>query len=201
MMRIVLVDGENLTHGLRRLFGDGVGAARTELANYDYRGLIEELLVDERPSEILWFGARLRQYNQTEEMYRKSKEAIAQQAEFINLMQAQKITFIKIGYLRARQSSPCAGCSRIDWSLAEKGVDVGVAVRLLREARSDVELVVVSTDTDLLPAIQEAKRLGAKIMHVGYEIQPVMALSQVADRTRLITAPLAKKYMKTKDES
>lgn len=199
MRRIVLIDGENLTHALRELLGDQEAALRSELEAYDFRGLIDELLSDQAPSELLWFGARLRKYDQSDELRQKTEAAIAWQARFINHMQRQEITFIKVGYLRARQSDPCIQCGCSKWSLAEKGVDVGLAVRLLREASDDIELVVISADTDLLPAIKEARRQGAKIMHIGYEHRPIAALSQAADRTRLITGPLAKKYSKQGD--
>lgn len=102
--------------------------------NFNFRGLIEELLADNLPSEILWFGARLRLYDQSEELRRKSSEAIRSQSAFMNQIQKQKINFIKVGYLRARESDPCEQCDYQTWKLAEKGVDVGLAVRMVAEA-------------------------------------------------------------------
>src|SRR5882672_5798013 len=103
MRRIVLIDGENLVYRLRHLLGkNGKQAPRSTLENFNFRGLIEELLADNVPSEILWFGARLRLYDQSAELKRKSGEAIKAQAKFMNHIQRHKITFIKVGYLRAR---------------------------------------------------------------------------------------------------
>ena len=196
MNRIVLVDGENLTYGLRHLLGkDDVKAPRSVLNDYNFRGLIEELLIDEIPKHILWFGARLRLYDMTEELKNKSQTAISHQAYFTNQMQRQKIQFIKVGYLRARESDPCPNCNHQEWHLAEKGVDVGLAVRILTEANSDTEIVVISADTDLLPALKGAKKLGAKLMHIGYEHRPINAMSRASDATRIITLPVAKKYL------
>lgn len=196
MNRIVLVDGENLTYGLRHLLGkDGVKAPRSMLNEYNFRGLIEELLIDEIPKNILWFGARLRLYDMTPELKIKSHTAILHQAKFTNQMQQQKIQFIKVGYLRAREYDPCPNCEHQEWHLAEKGVDVGLAVRILTEANPDNEIVVISADTDLLPALKGAKKLGAKLMHIGYEHRPINAMSQAVDATRLITQPIAHKYL------
>lgn len=78
------------------------------------------------PSEILWFGARLRVYTQSEEIRIKSESAVRQQSFFSNEIQKQKITFIKIGYLRAREVDLQSGGT--EWKLTEKGVDVGLAV-------------------------------------------------------------------------
>jgi uncharacterized LabA/DUF88 family protein len=195
MRRIVLIDGENLVYGLRYLLGKkDVKAPRSTVENFNFRGLIEELLADNLPAEILWFGAKLRLYNQSADLKRKSSEAIRTQAIFMNQIQHQKITFIKVGYLRARESDPCEKCSHQTWKLAEKGVDVGLAVRMVQEANKTTEIVVISADTDLLPAFLASTKLGAKLMHVGYETSPIYALSKVSNKTRTITLPLAQKY-------
>lgn len=197
MKRLVLIDGENLTYGLRTLLNDDpdiAKAPRSILNGYDFRGLIEELLEDARPSDILWFGARLRRYTTDPIIQAKSEAAISLQAGFVNMLQSQKITFIKVGYLRARETEACKNCGETEWNLIEKGVDVGLAIRMLSEANENTEIVVVSADTDLLPAIRASRKMGGKIMHVGYEFKPIAALSTNSDSTRIITRPLARKY-------
>ncbi len=196
MSKIVLVDGENLLYGLRRLIGGSEPAGRGLFDSYNFRGLIEELLADDPPSEILWFGARLRQYTTTPELLTKTTRAIRLQARLVNLLQSQKITFIKVGYLRAREADACPQCGHQEWKLLEKGVDVGVATRMMHEAAAAREIVLMSSDTDLLPAIRASKKMGSSIMYVGYEYQPITALSQQAYATRIITKPLAQKYIK-----
>jgi hypothetical protein len=65
---------------------------------------------------------------------------------------------------------------------------------MLTEANPETEVVVISADTDLLPAFKAASKLGAKLMHIGYEFRPVHALFSVTDVSRTITLPLAQKY-------
>jgi hypothetical protein len=195
MRRIVLIDGENLVYGLRALLGTGASKApRSAIDNFNFRALIEEVLADEPPREILWFGARLRQYTHTPSIEAKSNQAIYAQAKFMNQIQGQRITFIKTGYLRARETDACENCQHTTWKLAEKGVDVGLAVRMVQEADEETELVVISADTDLLPAFIASSKLGAKIMHIGYEVGPSFGLTKKSHSTRTITAPLAQKY-------
>lgn len=194
MRRIVLIDGENLIYGLRHLLGsESLMVERSKLDGFNFRGMIEEILADRLPSEILWFGARLRIYSQSEEIRLKSESAVRQQSYFVNNIQKQRITFIKIGYLRAREVSLKDGST--EWKLVEKGVDVGLAVRIVSEANSETEIVVVSADTDLLPALKAANKIGARVVHIGYEYRPIASLSQAADATRTITIPLAQKYV------
>ncbi len=195
MRRIVLIDGENFVYGIRHMLGsDAKKAPRSAVEGFNFRGLLEELLADNLPSEIFWFGARLRLYEQSDELKRKSSDAIKAQSKFVNQIQQQKISFIKVGYLRARESDPCENCSHQTWKLAEKGVDVGLAVRMVLEANSDTEIVVISADTDLLPAFIAAKKLEAKLLHIGYETRPIYALTKASDISRTITLPLVQKY-------
>ena len=195
MKRIVLIDGENLVYGLRHLLGsDEEKANRSEIDGFDFRGLLEEILQDNSPSQILWFGARLRIYDNSEEIKLKSESAVRQQSYFVNDIQKQRITFIKVGYLRAREVE--CGDGHLDWRLVEKGVDVGLAVRIVTEANPETEIVVVSADTDLLPAFKAATKVGAKLIHIGYEYRPIASLSRAANATRTITIPLAQKYKK-----
>lgn len=193
MRRIVLIDGENLVYGLRHLLGtEGQKADRSVVDGFDFRGLLDEILQDNTPSQILWFGARLRIYNQSEEIKIKSESAVRRQSYFVNDIQGQRITFIKVGYLRAREVEDSNGST--SWKLTEKGVDVGLAVRIVTEANTETEIVVVSADTDLLPAFKAATKLGAKLIHIGYEYRPIASLSRAANATRTITIPLARKY-------
>ncbi|MFO0971149.1 MAG: NYN domain-containing protein [Candidatus Saccharimonadales bacterium] len=196
MRRIVLIDGENLTYGLRTLLStEDEKLPRNSLNTYDFRGLTEEVLADQLPGEILWFGARLRQYAETPELLEKTNNAIRRQSYFVNHVQSQKITFIKAGYLRLRETDPCSQCQNKEWKFIEKGVDVGLAVRMLAEAHEDTEIIIVSADTDLVPAVRASKKLGAKIMFVGYEYRPISALSSIADSTRVITIPIARRFL------
>lgn len=197
MKRIVLIDGENLVYGLRSLLGEnGRKIDRIFLDNYNYRGMIEEMFSDNLPSQILWFGARLRRYDENEDIRLKSESAIRLQAPFMNQIQSQNIQFIKVGYLRARENDPCQKCGDIQWKLTEKGVDVGLAVRIMIEAQQpDIEIVVISADTDLIPAFKAVQKMNKRIIHVGYEYCPIASLSQNSNATRTITLPLARKYL------
>ncbi len=198
MKRIVLIDGENFVYGLRTLLGDEEKAPRSAIDSLNMRAMLDELLADNPVTTFLWFGARLRIYDQTAELLKKSQAAVRIQSSFVNRIQQQKIQFIKVGYLRARESEPCPDCGHQTWKLAEKGVDVGMAVRMLTEADKDTEIVVISSDTDFVPALKAAKKLGGRLMYVGFENRPISALSRSSDTTRTITLPLIQKHYQKK---
>lgn len=183
-------------YGLRTIQGSKDNLAPRELfVDFPFRKLMEEILGDRQPAQILFYGARLRQYHYDETLLDKTKRAIHMQSRLVNNLQKQRINFIKTGYLRARETEPCPKCSYKEWHLLEKGVDVGLAVRLVTEAMEGKEIALVSADTDLLPAVRVARLKGSSVIFVGYEYQPVLALAREASVTRLITKPMVDKLM------
>lgn len=197
MNTIVLIDGENLTYGLRELITYPTDKAdRSLIEGYNYRGLLEEIMSDVDIDQISWFGARLRVYDETPEIETKCRLVISNQAKLVNDLHYQQIQFVKVGYLRCRPTND----DNTEFKLVEKGVDVGLAVELISRANPDTEIVLVSSDTDLIPAIKKAKQLGAKITFISYENRPIVSISRLSDRTRIITAPIAKRYLKNQLE-
>ena len=199
MKRIVLIDGENLNRAIRNLLGSvEEPASREALIDFDYSGLIEDVLGDNKKAQVLFFGAKLRRYDFDEAILAQSTQAISLQSRLVNNLQKQGINFIKVGYLRARESKACPECGTSKWALLEKGVDVGLAVRMVTEAGVDTELVLFSADTDLLPAVNTAVKLGSRVVFVGYEYQPTLALAKAASVSRLITKPMIEKHVRGK---
>ena len=106
MNTIVLIDGENLTYGLRELITYPTDKAdRSLIEGYDYRGLLEEIMSDVHIDQISWFGARLRVYNETPEIETKCRLVISNQAKLVNDLHYQQIQFVKVGYLRCHPTT------------------------------------------------------------------------------------------------
>lgn len=78
----------------------------------------------------------------------------------------------------------------------EKGVDVHMAVDILVYSYEDIadKIIVVSSDTDLLPAIFKAKQLGKHIEYVGFSHQPSVAMVANCNSSRLLTREELKKF-------
>lgn len=71
----------------------------------------------------------------------------------------------------------------------EKGVDVKIAVDLLVGAYENMydTAILVSSDTDLIPAIQKIKHLGKEVEYIGFSHKPSYGLIKNATETRLLT--------------
>jgi len=78
----------------------------------------------------------------------------------------------------------------------EKGVDVKIAVDLLVGAYENMYdvAILISSDTDLIPAIQKIKHLGKEIEYIGFSHKPSYGLIKNATETRLLTKNDAKQF-------
>ena len=68
-----------------------------------------------------------------------------------------------------------------DKSYHEKGVDVRLAVEMIRLARQDKydTAYLISSDTDLVPAVEEVLSLHRKVKYVGASDSQLFGLSKV----------------------
>jgi uncharacterized LabA/DUF88 family protein len=71
----------------------------------------------------------------------------------------------------------------------EKGVDVKMAVDLLIGAYEDTydTAILISSDTDLIPAIKKILEKGKKLEYIGFQNQPSKAIRRHATITKLLT--------------
>jgi uncharacterized LabA/DUF88 family protein len=72
----------------------------------------------------------------------------------------------------------------------EKGVDVEMAVDMLIAAYEDTadHFVVISSDTDLLPAIRKVREKGKIVEYVGFSHAPSLAMVANCSESRLLKA-------------
>lgn len=79
----------------------------------------------------------------------------------------------------------------------EKGVDVNMAVDILVATYEDIcdHIVVVSSDTDLIPAIKKAKEKGKTVEYIGFKHMPSKAMIANCSIHKLLTKEDIKKFI------
>lgn len=142
------------------------------LSKYNYRGLCE-YLAGERLIVATGYYVGVVRAKFGDEKGQKMRLA---QRKLFNYLLNQKIIIHK-GYLMKN-----------DDVYHEKGVDVKIATDLLVGAYENLydDAIVISSDTDLLPAMQKVKQLGKNVEYVGFGHQPALALQTAATRSRLL---------------
>jgi len=82
----------------------------------------------------------------------------------------------------------------------EKGVDVKIAVDMLSGAyeNSYDTVVLVSSDTDLVPAVRKVRGLGKRVEYIGFSHKPSFAMQKHCGFTRLLTRDDLARFVQTK---
>ena len=154
---LVQFDGSNFYNKVKRI------DRQIHLTAFDYMGLAKSI-AKTTPDQVIYYVGEIRQY----ERNKKSESLYSSQQKLFTSLRNQSIE-IKLGYLLMSGGK-----------FHEKGVDVQIAVDIARGAiKNEFDICyLISSDTDLLPAIQTAKDEGKKIVYVGFENFISRALSK-----------------------
>lgn len=176
---VLFIDGENFLHKVEEVL-EKVSKVKgfPETVNIDFNKLFSGALKGLNPSRKVFYGAKLHFNPQT---LKKSQELIKAQRKLINNLKAQKFEFVMAGNVRGQKIGK-------NILFREKGVDVKIAVDLISFACDDKlkTAILCSSDSDLQPAIAEAKKRGVEIIYLGFEISPNKGLTFTTNRTILL---------------
>lgn len=167
----VFIDGNNFYFRLKGLVAQIVG--KFSLLDFDYRGFAEWLA---RPDQLVairyYIGALKRQRNNE-----KSEKMYADQQKLIGKLQQQRIA-VTLGQL----------IQHPDKSFHEKGVDVRIAVEMIRFARNDAYDIayLLSSDTDLVAAVEEVRSFRKEVHYIGVAKGQSFGLTKAATDVRLL---------------
>ncbi len=166
----VFIDGSNLYYKLR-----SKELGFKNLNKFNYKGLSEFLA---RERKVVYQGyyvgvVRVEKGNKKGEELRREQQRLFAHIE----SKVQGFT-IKRGYIMQNNGA-----------YHEKGVDVELAVDLLVGAYENLydSAILISSDTDLIPAIKKAKELGKKVEYIGFSNQPSFALQRHASLSKLLS--------------
>jgi len=143
------------------------------LLDFNFREFAEWLVKPNNLLEIRYYlGAIKRERNNP-----KSEHLYADQQKLIGKLQQQNIA-ITLGQVIRHP----------DKTYHEKGVDVRLAVEMIRFAREDKYDIahLVSSDTDLVAAVEEVQAFNKTVQYIGIPKGQSYGLSSVADDVRLL---------------
>jgi len=163
----VFIDGSNLYFKLKSL-------EIKNLSRFNFRGLVEWLA---RGRKIVSAGYYVGVVRAKADDIRGQKMRQAQINLFNFLGSKQQRITVHRGYLMKN-----------DNTFHEKGVDVKIATDLLVGAYENLydEALIISSDTDLIPAMEKVKQLGEAIEYIGFGHQPALAMQTFATISRLL---------------
>lgn len=162
---ILLIDGSNFYFKLKDL-------KLHDLIEFDFSGFSKSLAKESKIIRLGYYVGKIR----TDGTERTEKLQSNQQRLFAHLRKNN--FYYSLGYLL-----------KSDGKFHEKGVDVNIAVDILVATYENLcdEIILVSSDTDLLPAVKKAKEKGKVVEYVGFSHQPSVAMVANCSRLRLLT--------------
>ena len=172
MRAIVFIDGSNFYFRLKSLTASG---SRYDLSGLDYQNFSKWLVAQDTLCQIRYYIGAVRRKNGQDRD--KSEKLYADQQKLLSKLNREGVE-VMLGVL----------IQHPDKTYHEKGVDVKLAVEMIRLARKDMYDVayLLSSDTDLVAAVQEVQAFGKKVVYVGTAKAQSYGLSQVSNDVRLL---------------
>lgn len=170
-MAIIFIDGENFRKHVQSIFW--VQKKDSVWHSYDFRGLFDKVLQGIKVERAIFYFAKLSEHPQTKE---KSKDLIEERRLLKNHLEQQGFEVVVAGRVRGHMElvKGIMGKQKEVLTFKEKGVDVKIAVDLVSMSCDKLleEAIIASSDSDLQPAITEAKKRGTKLVYLGFENAP-----------------------------
>jgi uncharacterized LabA/DUF88 family protein len=179
---VVFIDGENFMYKVEdALTKSGHKKDKINFSAIDLSSLVKNILRPQTVDEIIYYGAKLHLYKDSRE---KSEELIKKQRSLKTALEKQGVHFIVSGNVRAQKFDGKT-------VFREKGVDVRLAVDIVKMScdRQITTAVLCSSDSDLQPAIAEAKNRGVQTIYLGFASNPNKGLTATCDKTLLLKTP------------
>ena len=161
---LILIDGSNFYFKLKDL-------QLQNLLEFDFSGFTKFLVSKNKLIKATYYVGAMRT-DGTE----RAQRLFNDQRKLLSHLTKQGLKY-SLGYLLKSKNK-----------FHEKGVDVNIAVDILvavYENQCD-HLILVSSDTDLLPAIKKAKEKGKTIEYIGFSHQPSLAMVANCTESKLL---------------
>lgn len=150
----VLIDGSNFYFKLKDL-------RLHNLLSFNFANFAKHLAKDCQVTSCIYYVGKVRT-DGTE----KTQKLFNNQRKLLAHLKKNKVRY-SLGYLL-----------KSDGKIHEKGVDVNIAVDILVGTYENLadRFIIVSSDTDLLPAIKKAKEKHKTVEYVGFSHKPSIAM-------------------------
>ncbi len=161
----IIIDGNNFYHRLKEL-------KLNNLLLFDYEKFVQFLARNKSLFSKNYYIGAIREERDNP----KSKKLMIGQQKLTGKLQKDG-WIIKFGHMLKTDD------------YHEKGVDVQIAVDILIGAYENLydTVILVSSDTDLIPALAKARSMKKKVEYVGFSHKPSYGLITHSDIRRLLT--------------
>lgn len=180
---VLLIDGENLRHYIEEILNiEGYKKLSIGDLDLDLDRIFKKVLKKIKLNKKNFYSAKLHFCERTPV---KSKLLIEKQRILKSKLERQGFEFVISGHVRQQIVTINKKEKTI---FKEKGVDVRLAVEMVSMAcdKKYGTIILCSSDSDLQPAVKEARKRGMKIIYLGFKFNPNIGLTYTTNKTILI---------------
>lgn len=165
----VFIDGNNLYYRIKSIAEhyNRENGNKYSTISFKFKDFCNSFKPDETEIvEIHYYVGQVKRFwNRNHKDYARSEKMYADQQRLVGYLQKDGIS-IKFGKLLKDPDSK--------GTYHEKGVDVQIAVEMIRFARENKYDIayLLSSDSDLIPAVKEVKSFGKEIVYIGVKKVP-----------------------------
>lgn len=162
---IVLIDGSNFYYKLKDL-------GLHHLLDFNFAGFAKNLAGTDKLINAVYYIGKIRTDGS-----KRAQELFDSQQKLLSHLKHHNYRY-SLGYLL-----------KSDGEFHEKGVDVNMAVDILVAVYENLcdDIFLVSSDTDLLPAVKKAKDKRKMVAYIGFSHKPSVAMVANCSSSRLLT--------------
>lgn len=162
---VILIDGSNFYFKLKDL-------GLHNLLSFNFSRFIQLVAGSKKVISTCYYVGRIRQDGSA-----KTNKLFNSQQKLLGNLKKHKILY-QFGYLL-----------KSGGAYHEKGVDVQIAVDMLVAVYENIadKIILVSSDTDLAPAIKKAREKGKSVEYIGFSHKPSVAMVSFCSESRLLT--------------
>ena len=162
---IILIDGSNFYFKLREI-------GHHSLLDFDFRAFANHLKGSNTLQKAIYYVGAVKQDGTT-----KINRLHADQQKLLAKIRIDGFRY-KLGFLLKSNNV-----------FHEMGVDVQLAVDMLEASYEDLcdRIILVSSDTDLTPAVKKVVSKGKVVEYVGFAHKPSVAMMNCCSSSRLLT--------------
>lgn len=173
---LILIDGSNFYFKLKEL-------ELNRLLEFNFPQYIEFIAGKDKVVETRYYIGKIRQ-----DRTKKSKILFDSQQKLLGRLRKSGVRYC-FGYLLKTAGK-----------YHEKGVDVQIAVDMAVAAYENLcdKIIIISSDTDLAPAIAKAREKGKIVEYVGFSHNPSVAMVSFCSQSRLLTKDELEKFITKK---
>ncbi len=196
MNQYILIDGENFVHGIVHVLrSKKMIRNRDQLHKIDMATILDDIKTE--PNAVRYYSTRIQVPSAESSLHDAIEKMRQWNAKWTPYLANQEVRFIKAGILKARSSKRCPHCHKKTEILLEKGVDVRIGVDIVSLGQNKAKIYILSSDSDIIPAVSAARANGARIIYVAIEGSINRGLSKSANQTIILKkAQIHKAYKK-----